>query len=348
LAAMRLPAWGGGLLGILAVGLLWVGAAFVFRGFGLLVPMVAPALALAGGFGTGSALLGYHALQQKRFVRKAFAQYVPSAVVDRIAADPSQLLLGGEQRVLSFVFTDIAGFTSMSERMAPEQLAETLNSYLNGVSTIVFDHGGTLDKYIGDAVVAFFGAPEDQPDHAARAIRCAVAIDDFAEAFRATHASVGFGVTRIGVNTGQAVVGNFGGDLRFDYTALGDTVNTAARLEAVNKHLGSRVCLSENAVNAARDAGAQPGTMRPIGHLVLKGKKDAVKVFEPLSGHDGRRATLAAYKKAFDALENAETDLAKAAFERLAESDPADAVVSFHVQRLLDGATDALIKMDEK
>ncbi len=207
IAALRWPLWASAPLVIVVVATYWVIAGYAFRSGAALLPMASPALAVLLAFGAGSALLGYATLREKRFVRRAFAQYVPAAVVERIAADPDHLQLGGVRRELTFLFTDIAGFTSMSERMAPEQLGETLNRYLDGVSAIVLDHEGTLDKYIGDAVVAFFGAPEAQPDHAARAISCAAAIDAFAESFRAQYAEAGFGVTRIGVNTGEAANG---------------------------------------------------------------------------------------------------------------------------------------------
>jgi len=349
LAALRWPLWAAAPLGLVLIAAWWAVAGFAYEDGALLLPMAAPPFAAALAFGAASALLGYATLREKRFVRRAFAQYVPAAVVDRIAADPDHLQLGGVRRELTFLFTDIAGFTSMSERMAPEQLGETLNRYLDGVSAIVLDHEGTLDKYIGDAVVAFFGAPESQPDHAARAISCAAAIDAFAESFRARHADAGFGVTRIGVNTGEAVVGNFGGERRFDYTALGDTVNTAARLESVNKHLGTRVCVSAPVVERARGSGVALPELRPIGRLVLKGKTEPVQAYEPLPAGDPRLANVSEYISAYEAMAAGQGAQALQAFAHLAENASTDGLVAYHKERLsADGAATDLIVMEEK
>jgi adenylate cyclase len=349
LAALRWPLWAGGPLGLALLAGYWVAAGWLFRSAAVLLPMAPPALAAVLAFGAGAALLGYATLRQKRYVRRAFAQYVPAAVVDRIASNPGHLQLGGERRELTFVFTDIAGFTTMSERMSPERLGKTLNRYLDGVSAIVLDHGGTLDKYIGDAVVAFFGAPEPQADHAARAIACAAAIDLFAESFRAAHTAEGLGVTRIGVNSGEAVVGNFGGARRFDYTALGDTVNTAARLESVNKHLGTRVCISDSTVTRARAEGVDLPALRPIGRLVLKGKTEPVQAWEPLPDGDPRLEWRDAYLSGYEAMAAGDHGAALTAFRALAQNASVDGLVAYHLERLTaDPAASDLIVMEEK
>ena len=162
---------------------------------------------------------------------------------------------------MTFLFTDLEGFTFYTESVAPALLVSTLNDYLDGVCAIAMDHGGTIDKIVGDAVHVMFNAPLDQLDHAARAVRCGLAIDAFAQRFAADPARLAaagrvFGVTRIGINTGRAVVGNFGGRRRFDYTAHGDAINTAARLEAANKMLGTRICVARATVDAVGDATA--------------------------------------------------------------------------------------------
>lgn len=216
--------------------------------------------------------------RERRRVRDAFAHYVSPDLVAQLTRNPDSLKLGGEEREMTFLFTDLAGFTSLTESTPPEVLVGLLNRYLDGICGIVMAHGGTVDKIVGDAVVAMFNAPLTYPDHAARAVRCALAIDRFAEAFRKAENQRGLplGHTRIGVNTGSAVVGNFGGAHRFDYTAHGDAINTAARLEAANKELGTRICVSGQTKDQCPDI-----SFTPRGTLVLRGKTEPTPVFEP-------------------------------------------------------------------
>src|SRR5262249_5585303 len=146
-----------------------------------------------------------------------------------------------------FIFTDIADFTTMSELLESKELARLLNSYLDGITEIILKSDGMVDKYIGDAVFAIFNAPVDLADHAERAVRCALEIDRFAEEFRLKENAGGIrlGLARIGIHPGPAVIGNFGSRNRFTYTAEGDAVNVASRLEGINKHIGTRICVSE-------------------------------------------------------------------------------------------------------
>jgi adenylate cyclase len=171
----------------------------------------------------------------------ALARYFSPNLARQLADDARALDLGGQRREVSAVFTDIAGFTALVETLEAASLAALLNAYFTGMTDIVFAHGGTVAKVMGDAMLLLFGAPDDQPDHAARAVACALALDAFAEAFRAGHTARGsaLGVTRISVHSGPALVGDFGGGRHFDYTAYGETINIAARLEAANKVLGT-------------------------------------------------------------------------------------------------------------
>ena len=361
----RLLVLGG--LGILAVGLalfyapalihfglalmimvgFWVAAAFIFRTSQVLLPVLTPSVHFFLIYGLTSAVHGHAASQQQRAIRSAFSQYLAPFLVDRLAKDPTRLVLGGERRELSFIFSDIAGFTTLSERLAPDALVRLLNEYLDGMSEIVLKHGGTIDKFIGDAVVAFFGAPTEQPDHAQRAIRCAVEMDVFAEKFRRGHTPEDFGGTRIGVNSGPATVGNFGGRARFDYTAMGDTVNTAARLESLNKHLGTRVCISGSTISAARASVEELPALRKVGSIVLKGKTEAIQAFEPMPVGDERLECLERYRAALAKLEAGAPD-AREAFAELVEANPSDGLVAFHLNRIDKGETGTTMVMLEK
>ncbi|HEY6256260.1 MAG TPA: adenylate/guanylate cyclase domain-containing protein [Xanthobacteraceae bacterium] len=219
--------------------------------------------------------------REARALKRAFSQYLAPALVDQVVRNLGHLRMGGEAREISCLFTDLDGFTDFVEHARTDELVAILNAYLDALCSIAMDHGGTVVKLIGDAVHVIFNAPVDQTDHAARAVACARAMDAFAVQFsgeqRGKH--IPFGSTRIGVNTGYAIVGNFGGNRRFDYSAYGDTINTAARLENANKILGTRICISRSTV-----AQCSAGGFRPIGSLVLKGKTEPVDVYEPIEG----------------------------------------------------------------
>ncbi|MCX7355191.1 MAG: adenylate/guanylate cyclase domain-containing protein [Alphaproteobacteria bacterium] len=319
---------------------LWTGGFLAFARTAWLLPLAAPTVAGVLSFGGASVLSAWRERSAKRFIRDAFARFVSPEVVKRLQADPSKLELGGERRALSFIFTDVAGFTTLAEGLPPHELVTLVNRYLDGMSQVVLDHGGTIDKYIGDAVVAFFGAPLDQPDHPARAVACALALDRFAEDFRAAHPR--FGTTRIGIHAGDAVVGNFGGAARIDYTAMGDTVNTAARLEGANKFFGTRVLVSGPAA-----AGAPGAALRPVGEVVFKGKSEPVPVFTPVTNVTAAETKAARYAQAYESLKAGEEG-APAAFQSLAAEDPEDGLVAFHLRRLARGERGVTIKLEEK
>jgi adenylate cyclase len=270
------------------------------------------------------------------------SRYFSPNLAERLASDPDAVDLGGQRREITSLFTDIAEFTSMVEILDVEIIAPLLNDYLGGMTDIVFAHGGTVVKIIGDAMHVLFGAPADQPDHAARAIACALELDDYAQAFRARwhQRRVALGATRLGLEAGPAIVGNFGGGKFFDYTAYGDTVNTAARLEAANKQLGTRICVGDS---VARRVEGFKG--RPIGDLLLRGRKEPLRAFEPLTAEVYDGAAMRAYLDAFAKLE-AEDPMAMPAFAALLGLHSEDHLVGFHLRRLLNGATGAKIVLD--
>lgn len=262
--------------------------------------------------------------RSRRQLRTAFSHYLAPEMVRRLSEQPEQLVLGGEEREMTFLFTDLEGFTRFAETLPPTELATVLNAYLGGMCAIVMEHGGTIDKIVGDAVHAMFNAPLAQPDHADRAVKCALALDAFAEAFRQREASAGrpIGRTRIGINSGRAVVGNFGGAGRFDYTAHGDAINVAARLEAANTHLGTRICVSASTANACDVA-----RFRPIGRLLLKGKSAPVACFEPLTAMDDQTQN---YRAAYERMARGEG----AAMLEHAAAFGNDALARRHAERL--------------
>ncbi len=340
-AAVALMAGLGALVGISGVPLWWKlgglalsGAAYVAlavalaAGGGPYLPVAPSLLGLGIAFGLGGASEAFLSSREKAFIRQAFSHYLEPAMVDRLARDRSSLRLGGERREISFIFTDIAGFTDMSEKLEPEVLSELLNGYFDGMSDIIAAHGGVIDKFIGDAVVALFGALGQGEDHALSAIRCAGEMDGFAERYRRRMAHLGLGITRIGVHTGVASVGNFGGRKRFDYTAMGDAMNTAARLEGINKRLGTRVTVS-GAARAA--AGPEAPELRPVGRVELKGKAEPVEVWS--LDRETPAPARAAYAEAFALIEEAPA-AAKALFAALAPSDP---LAALHLARLEQG-----------
>src|SRR5205814_6616901 len=231
----------------------------------------------------------------------SLSRYFSPQIASRLACDGEADGMARHWREVATIFTDIVSFTSLVETAAAEVLAELLNEYVGGMTDVVFAHEGTVAKIIGDAIQVLFNAPGDQPDYAARAIACAQDLDRWAEAFRERWRAkgVGFGVTRIGVHAGPALVGNFGGDRFFDYTAYGDTINTAARLEAANKALGTRICISHAVASGA------PGFRgRPIGDLVLRGRSEALRAHEPLSAAEFAAPATTQYATAFTKLES--------------------------------------------
>jgi class 3 adenylate cyclase len=319
-------------------------ATWLLARWGAIFPVVAPALGilLAAAIEGGREWLRDR--RQRAFIQEAFSRYLSPALVKLLVQEPGRLRLGGEERDITYVFTDLAGFTGLTEKIEPAIFVATLNDYLDNMCRIALDHEATIDKIVGDAVVAFFNAPIAQPDHAERGIRLALADDHIAEDFRTLMRARGLdlGVTRVGVNTGQATVGNFGGNRFFNYTGHGDSVNTAARLESVNKYLGTRICVGGATVSRCPSV-----TFRPVGHLVLKGKKQPIEVFEPLAGDMAGYAPRADYQAAYDAMAAKDAG-ARQVFAALGARYPDDPLVAFHRRRLGEGDSGAVIVMTEK
>jgi adenylate cyclase len=273
----------------------------------------------------------------------SLSRYFSPQIAARLACDGEADGMAVHRREVATIFTDIAGFTSLVESAPPDLLGVLLSEYIGGMTEIVFAHEGTVAKIIGDAIQVLFNAPGDQPDYAALAVACAHDLDGWAQEFRERCKSKGvnFGVTRIGVHCGPALVGNFGGSRFFDYTAYGDTINTAARLEGANKFLGTRICVSAAVADATE--GFQG---RPVGDLMLRGRSEPLRAFEPLSAESFERPAKAQYCEAFARLEAGDS-AAMPAFAALVGLHADDALASYHLRRLLNGAKGVRIQLEQ-
>lgn len=236
---------------------------------------------------------------ERRFAQSALGRYLPRDIAQEIIDHPEKLALSGSKQNLYILFSDLEGFTQLSHRLPPEVVARLLNEYLDTLSAVVLEHGGVIDKYVGDAVVAFWGAPISRPDDGQRAALAGHALWQAGEAFRqqADPALPAIGKTRVGLHYGEAVVGNFGGERRIQYTALGDAMNTAARLESANK-------LLDSSVMASREFAERSGLdwWRPMGRVVLRGRARPVDLYEPAPDFpaEDRKALVAAIERAND------------------------------------------------
>lgn len=215
--------------------------------------------------------------EQRRFAQSTLGRYLPPEIALAILKEPARLTLTGERRTIYALFSDIEGFTTLSHAIPPETTASLLNAYLDRLSDVVLAHGGTIDKFVGDSVVAFWGAPISRATDGEQALKAALAIAQAGETFTAERPDGGprMGRTRVGVHKGEAIVGNFGGDGRIQYTALGDVMNTAARLEGANKAMGSQILVTAEAIEGLPDIRA-----RPLGCVSVRGRPAPLKVFE--------------------------------------------------------------------
>ncbi len=220
--------------------------------------------------------------REKRWIKGAFSRYLSPAYVDRLMADPEALELGGEERELTILFTDIEGFTTIAGSLPPAQVVSLLNRYFSKLADVVVEHGGTLDKYQGDSVMAFWGAPLPSATHAADAVSAALAMAEASERLSEELAAEGFPPlrTRIGVNTGPVIVGNIGSERRFNYTLIGDAVNIASRLEGGCKFYGARTLIS----TATADRLDDRFTLRRLDRIALKGREEPLTVYEAVGG----------------------------------------------------------------
>ena len=327
------------LWGALAAGFIFLAlilsSKFIFQGIGAWVNMTYPVLNLVL---TYLGITGYRYMteeMEKKKVRGAFQYYLTASVVEQMLKNPEKLKLGGEKKDLTVLFSDIRGFTSISERMAPELLVKFLNEYLTKMTDIVFKYDGLLDKYIGDALMAIWGAPLDQPDHARRACFTALEMVEELRVLREKWAAEGMPRLDIGIgiNVGPMVVGNMGSERRFNYTVMGDSVNLGSRLEGLNKLYGTNVIVSEMTYERVRDEILG----RELDSVRVKGKHQPVKIYELLA----RRAEVSAEQQALTEEFNSALaeykkrnwDQALQTFQSLLTRHPHDGPTKLYVER---------------
>ena len=253
---------------------------FSFLSAGYWLPLIVPSICLVVSLLI--AFIFQYELEgrQHKFIRDAFSHYVSPDVIDQIVVNPESLALGGERRIVTAFFSDLEGFTALSEALDPKQLVQLLNEYLTEMTDIILEFGGTLDKYEGDAIIAFWNAPLALSDHAERAVRAAIASRHVLESMR-PRIQERYNVDlrlRLGINTGLVTVGNFGSRNRFDYTMIGDAVNLASRIEGVNKFFQTDILISEYTYQEVGEI----APMREVGDVRVVGKQEAVRLYEPL------------------------------------------------------------------
>ena len=256
---------------------------FLFASKGIWFNWVYPASSLFFCYTTSTAYRFFTEERRARDIRKMFSSYVSKRIVDVLIRDPSRMRLGGDRKELTVLFSDIRGFTSFSEKHLPEEVVSQLNEYLGAMTDIVFEHDGTLDKFVGDAVMAFWGAPLDQPDHAERAVTCALAMIRRLEELQKVWAAQGKHVIDIGIgiNTGDMIVGNMGAEgKKMDFTVIGDNVNLGARVEGLTRQYNSHIIITEFTYARVKNI----VSVKELGSVTVKGKERPVVVYDVLGG----------------------------------------------------------------
>jgi adenylate cyclase len=301
-------------------------AVHAFTSHGLWLDLAIPEGALAVSFAATATVEYLTEGRQRRQIRAAFDKYMAPEVVDEIMRNPEAIRLGGDKKELSVLFSDVAGFTSLSEQLEPETLVELLNQYLSAMTDIILRHRGNVNKYLGDGIMAIFGAPRGEPDHASLA--CFAALDSQAELARRREQWKTEGQpelsARIGINSGWLVVGNMGSPTRLEYTVMGDAVNLASRLEGANKFYDTLILLGPRTYELA----APNIEAREIDRLRVKGKKEPVVVYELLARKGGlspeQRRVTDIYMEGLQAYKRRDFKMAAAQFEAALALDPGD------------------------
>ena len=337
IAIPRLKALQGILLVMVLLGGFVAGNTLIFAKYNTWLNMVYPVLTMMTIYLVITVYRYFTEEREKKKIRGAFQYYLTASVINELLKDPTKLKLGGDKKDLTVMFSDIRGFTTISEKLTPEELVHLLNEYLTAMTDIVFKYEGLLDKYIGDAIMAVFGAPVDQPDHAMRSCRTALEMMATLKGLQQKWAAEGrpFVDIGVGINSGDMVVGNMGSNMRFDYTVMGDNVNLSSRLEGINKEYGTHIVISEYTYGVVKEE----MFCRELDAVRVKGKKLPVKIYELIcerkdaAEHEeyiGRfHAGLAHYKAA-------RWDEGIAAFQSVMEIRPDDPPATLYIQRCQD------------
>jgi adenylate cyclase len=309
----------------------WAGFAVgLFAGTNLLIDPAGPLLPAIAAALTALLMMFARTRKLRSAIERKFGRYLSPEIVRRLTASPEELKIQGELREVTALFSDIEGFTTMSEQAEPRTLVGALDAYFEGVCAIVIRHGGMVDKIVGDSVHGLFNAPLEVPGHARAALECAIEIGQFTTAFRNREDAkiLSFGRTRIGFETGPVIVGDVGGLGHLDYTAHGDAVNSAARLEAINKQFGTTICLGARAHAAI----GQPERLRALGTVTLRGRVAATAIYSPWPD-DATEPRKVAYIAAYAVMES-EPKEALRLFDALARDWPEDPAVAYWLKTL--------------
>jgi len=288
----------------------------------LQIPLLAPLISYQSSFIVSVFICFSFEGSQKRFIKNAFSQYLSPSVINNLLDNPQSLKLGGQKRNIAMFFSDIQRFSSLSEGMSPEDLTALLNKYLSEMTDIILSNGGTIDKYEGDAIIAFWNAPIDIQDYETKAVitalQCQNKLHELSSSFIKLCGRPLW--TRIGLNCGDAVVGNMGSSKRFDYTMYGDSVNVASRLEGLNKQFGTYVLCTQNIKNAVKHKDIY---FREIATVIVFGKTEIVKVYEPMyiNDYNSKKEVIKIFQQGLDCFYKGQVELAKEIFDSIGDSD---------------------------
>ena len=295
----------------------------------IFIDMVPPALAIILTFGAATTSNYLTERRHSKMVRGIFEHYLDSSVVNTLISNPDQVCLGGEKRECTVLFTDVANFTNTSEQLGPEQVVHFMNVYLNAMTDIIISEGGFVDKFIGDEIIAIFGAPNALPDHASRACQATLRMRDRVKELQPEFEEAGCKseiFARTGMCTGDVIIGNMGSDTRMNYTAMGNTMNLGSRIQGVNKAYGTRILVSESTAEAATTEFA----FREIDAVQVKGKEQGERLFELLGSRENPdlpETVCNDFNTALTHFRNRDWERAQQLFQALAtEGDPASQV----------------------
>ena len=311
----------------------------IFLRTGTFIPILTPGISLILSFISTISINLLQASKEKGFIRNAFAQYLSNDVIKDLLDDPSKLQLGGEEKHMTAMFTDVKGFSSISEKMTPQNLVSLLNEYLTEMSNLIMEEKGTIDKYEGDAIIGFFGAPQTLEDHAVRACRSAIRMKKAEKLLNKEVIEQGKApgelLTRIGINTGDMVVGNMGTLQKMDYTMMGNAVNLAARLEGVNKQYGTWILISDSTYRETGDL----FTVRKLDRVRVVGIDEPVRLYELIDekelAQDHILAGMEEFHNALDLFENREWQEAFETFKKVQDHITGDATSEIYMKRCI-------------